>query len=117
MTDQTRWVSKRTSYLTRTTKLTDSEAEALAWSECGYSSSGIAGQMDTSQSTVKSYLKSIEALYGLEATVGRSDDTDHSLNEKSVQYAADCPEWFLDEWTQLVCDEARTERAVKEAFC
>ena len=73
--------------------------------------------MDTSQSTVKSYLKSIEALYGLEATAGRPDDTDHSLNEKSVQYAADCPEWFLDEWTQLVCEEARTERAVKEAFC
>lgn len=64
--DDDRYATQRATSLARITDLRRTEAEAIAYSERGYSSSGIAKRMDTTESTVKSYLERAMALYGLE---------------------------------------------------
>lgn len=68
-----RKATERARYIAQTTELTRSEAEVLAWSELGYSHSGIAKQADTSESTVKAYLERAGARYGLEALWAKID--------------------------------------------
>lgn len=65
--DDGRWIARRTSFLTRRYALSESQAEALALSELGYSSSGISEMMDTTRSTAKKYLREIEAEVGEDA--------------------------------------------------
>jgi DNA-binding CsgD family transcriptional regulator len=61
-----RYATQRSSYLVRITNLRETEAEAIAYSELGYSDSAIASKMDTSQSTVSGWKERAMALYGLE---------------------------------------------------
>lgn len=62
-----RRVQHRARYLETTTTLSERQAEAVAWSEEGYSASGVAQQMDTSESTVRSYYGVAIARYGMDA--------------------------------------------------
>lgn len=72
--DEERWVKRRANYIERTTDLRKVEATALAYSELGYSNAGIAQKpsLDTSKSTVKSWLERIASQYGI-----------HTLNAKN----------------------------------
>ncbi len=69
--DAERWVDRRMQYLERATKLDDTDAEIIAWSELGYSSSGIAKKVDLGESTVKTHLEEIAEQFGVEATYAR----------------------------------------------
>lgn len=60
-----RYVKRRAAFLARKYSMSDGEAEALAWNHLGYSASGIADMMGTTESTAKSHLRSIEDRYGL----------------------------------------------------
>ncbi len=55
---------RRAAYLRRTTDLTDREAEALAYSELGFSHRGVAKQMRMRAGTVEEYLERAAATYG-----------------------------------------------------
>jgi DNA-binding CsgD family transcriptional regulator len=55
---------RRAAYLRRTTELTDREADALAYSELGFSYRGVAKQIDSTTGTVKQYLERAAATYG-----------------------------------------------------
>lgn len=65
-----RRVERRARYLAATTDLSEREATAVAWSEEGYSWSGVAKQMDTSTGTVAKYYDRATAQYGLGAIGG-----------------------------------------------
>lgn len=62
-----RYVRKRGEYLKRVSSLRENICEALAWREIGYSKSGIAKKMDTTESTVKSWMEEVEEEYGKDA--------------------------------------------------
>ena len=63
-----RYVTMRSRFLARQPDLRKVEAEAIAWSELGYSRAGMAKEdrMDTGKSTVKGYHQKAAALYGME---------------------------------------------------
>lgn len=62
--DTDRRATRRAAFLEQTTRLSEREARALAYSELGFSSAGIAKQIDASQSTVKTYLGRAIATFG-----------------------------------------------------
>jgi hypothetical protein len=59
-----RWASRRAEYIERTTKLSNREALALAYSERGVSDSGIAKRIDSTEGTVGNYLDRAVAAFG-----------------------------------------------------
>lgn len=59
-----RYAAERARVLERTTPLREPEARALAYSELGYSTSGIARRVDVSRGTVREYLERATALFG-----------------------------------------------------
>lgn len=65
--DRARHIDRRTSFLARQYNLSESQSEALAWNELGYSASGISEMMDTTSSTAKKYLRQIETEVGTAA--------------------------------------------------
>jgi len=73
--DEERWVERRTQVLQRRDGLREVIAEAIAWHEIGYTSSGVAKQIDASQGTVRAYLDQVEDQHGLAAVlIKRSDE-------------------------------------------
>jgi len=83
--DVERKVSLRAAYIETTTELAATEAEALACSELGLSSSGIAKWMDTTQGTAKAYLGRAIARFGPEAAYVRLEfDIERDLNPVTV---------------------------------
>jgi DNA-binding CsgD family transcriptional regulator len=63
-TDTDTKARRRAAYLRRTTDLTDREADALAYSELGFSYRGVAKQIDSTAGTVQTYLERAAATYG-----------------------------------------------------
>jgi len=61
-----RYATQRGSQLARTTDLGRKAAEAIAWSEKGYSRSAIASRMDSTAGTIKDYHERAMAMYGFE---------------------------------------------------
>lgn len=59
-----RWASRRAEYVESTTMLSPSEAEAVAYSERGFSDAGIAKQVDATAGTVTNYLDRAVARFG-----------------------------------------------------
>lgn len=55
-----RWVKHRSSYIERSTDFDGTASEIIAWSEIGYSHSGIAMSVDVGVSTVKSRMNDID---------------------------------------------------------
>lgn len=64
---ETRDVRERGAILARSTDLSDREALTVAWKERGYSASGIAKRIDSTEGTVNKRLDRAVAQYGLEA--------------------------------------------------
>lgn len=79
--DEDRKALTRSRYLARTTDLTDREALALAYREMGYSASGVAGKIDSSAGTVRSYMRRTTAQYGWEATFTKLEEERGDLEE------------------------------------
>ena len=62
--DETRWVTERTRFLgSNEVGLDEPVAEAVVWSELGYSVSGTAKQMGVTEATVKGYRVKVSEVY------------------------------------------------------
>jgi len=72
--DEERWIDRRSQYLKRAAPLNDTQAEIIAWSELGYSSSGIAKKAELGETTVRSHLDEIAERFGASATWARRAD-------------------------------------------
>lgn len=72
--NEARWVDRRSQVLRRRDDLDATVAEAIAWHELGYSSSGVAVQVDTTQATVRDYFDRVEDRYGLAAVLIKRGD-------------------------------------------
>ena len=100
----------RARYLETTTELRAKEAYAVAWSELGYSSSGIAKQIDRGASTVSTYLERAIAQYGPEAAHARASfDVQRSLSEVADDEIVSWPAHYRETWRQAV--ERHPDRA------
>jgi hypothetical protein len=62
--DEQRWVDRRAQFLQREYGLRDRRSRTLAWSDLGYSSSGIAKRVDSTESTVRGYLDEASERFG-----------------------------------------------------
>lgn len=62
--DEQRWVDRRAQYLRREYGLRDRLARTLAWSDLGYSSSGIAKRVNSTESTVRGYFDEAAERFG-----------------------------------------------------
>jgi len=91
----------RARYLEVTTDLRAAEADAVAHAELGYSSSGIAKEINSGESTARAYLARAIAGYGPEAVHARSTDkfeTDRDLDPVEQDDIEEWPEHYVDVW-------------------
>ena len=96
---------ERARYLETTTELRAKEADAVAWSELGYSSSGIAKQIDSGASTVSTYLERAIAAYGPEAAHARATSdlaTDDDLTPVTEGDVLEWPAHYREVWRDAV---------------
>lgn len=100
-----RLAHERARYLEATTNLRAAEADAVAYAELGYSSSGIAKQIDSGESTVRSYLERTIAAYGPESVHARARgefETDADLAPVEPGDVEEWPEHYVDAWLDAV---------------
>lgn len=92
-TDPERWVERRTQYLTTTApSLRPAVAEAVGWSELGYSASGIAKRMDVAESTAGNYLDTAsQARPGVLLTTAADMDGDPEADYDGPVSKTECP--------------------------
>lgn len=109
-TDTDTKARRRAAYLRRTTDLSDREAEALAYSELGFSYRGVAKQIDSTAGTVQRYLERAAARYGPNVAGCRTHfETDHDLEPVEPE---DTERWIREvqeRWFALV--ERHPDRA------
>ena len=74
LADEDRWVARRARLLERRDDLEAAVAEAIAWHELGYSSSGVAKYVSVTAPTVRSYLDDVEEQFGRAAASCRRRD-------------------------------------------
>lgn len=72
--DEDRFVAKRTSYLHRAAGIESKKAEALAYSELGYSEAGIAQQVDVTEGTVAGWMDDLSEKLGFDAVLAKRPD-------------------------------------------
>lgn len=124
--DVHRYATQRGRYLTRTTDLREPEAKAIAYTERGYSINGVAKNIDTSESTVKTYMERAMAMYGLEITEtllpneeppdyeavdpGYHRTLENEANQKKwLKYVDRYREKLPQEWVHSVLEEAKED--------
>jgi len=110
-----RLAHERARYLETTTDLRAAEADAVAYAELGYSSSGIAKQIDSGESTVRAYLARTIAGYGPEAVYARATgdfETDRDLAKVDADALEAWPEHYVDAWLDAVA--SHPERAPED---
>jgi len=96
---------ERARYLEATTDLKAAVADAVAYSELGYSDAGIADKIDSTPSTVGKYLDRVVAQYGVEAAhVCLPDEfaTDRDLSEVDRDQVAEWPQHYRETWQDAV---------------
>ena len=104
--DEDRYTTRRTSYLARITELRRSEAEAVAWSELGYSYGGIAKMMDSSKGTVKQYMQRAMALYGLRISEPVMPDEEPPDYERvGPEYLNELGDEVKKRWLRILDDQ------------
>lgn len=79
--DDEHYATLRSSMLAHNPDLRRPEAEAIAYTEPGYSFSGAAEEMDTSKGTVKNYVERAICLYGFEVAEQKVLEDDTELPE------------------------------------
>jgi len=92
---------ERGRYLARTSELTDREARVLAYSELGFSASGIAKRTGHTTGTVERYLERIAVRYGHGAIEPRREDEregrpDEARREEILGLSQQSRQWWLD---------------------
>lgn len=93
--DPSRWVDRRSQYIVQEYGVRERLARAMSWSELGYSSPGIAKQLEVTEGTVRGYLDEIEERYGREAVYPKPADERGELvpvEDQPVRRPADEPE-------------------------
>jgi len=112
--EQETWANERARYIEATTDLRAAEANAIAYSELGYSNAGIAKKIDATASTVGDYLQRAIAQYGPEAAHARADpQRDRDLVVVTDEQIAQWPPHYRDVWADAV--EAHPDRAPEVA--
>lgn len=91
---------KRARYLARTTDLSDRQALALAYREQGFSTSGIADEIGTTEGTVQSYVRRIAAQYGLEAVWTKLEDERTDLEEVTPERLDQLSDEVREDWRE-----------------
>ena len=105
---------ERGRYLEATTDLRGPEAEAVAYSELGYSNAGIAEKIDSTTSTVGEYLDRAIAQYGPEAAHARAEFVpERDLVEVTADQIAEWPSHYREVWRDAV--ESHPDRAPEAA--
>lgn len=93
--DEGRWVKKRTQYLSSNNfALREKVAEAVAWSELGYSKSGIAERMDVAETTASKYLDTASEAYPgilLRSVVDIGGDPSAGVEDLPSDPGTECP--------------------------
>ena len=106
--------NERARYIEATTDLRAAEANAIAYSELGYSNGGIAKKIDATASTVGEYLQRAIAQYGPEAAHARADfQRDRDFDVVTAEQIAQWPSHYRDVWADAV--EAHPDRAPEAA--
>ena len=106
--------NERARYIEATTDLRAAEANAIAYSELGYSNGGIAKKIDATASTVGEYLQRAIAQYGPEAAHARADlQRDRDLSVVTAEEITEWPTHYRDVWRDAV--EAHPDRAPEAA--
>lgn len=122
--DEGRYAERRAEYLERTADLTEKKGRVLAYSELGYSSSGIAKRVDLAEATVKKHLEQLEVRFGPRTVCGRRpteidivaeigpvqlddlltlpDETVLDWKRLAKKYPAETPPWFGEEVAEWV---------------
>ena len=96
-----RWASRRAEYLERTTVLSNREALAVAYSEQGFSDSGIAKRIDATESTVGTYLDRAVAAFGPTARHPRHDpEVTRDLEPVDLEDLADWRQHRREVWQE-----------------
>jgi|APHM01.1.fsa_nt_gi hypothetical protein len=97
--------NERARYIEATTDLSSSEADAVAYSELGHSESGIATRIDSTASTVSTYLDRVVAQYGPEAAHAKRPSElarERDLSEVDRDQIASWPQHYRETWQQAV---------------
>jgi hypothetical protein len=94
---------ERGRYIAATTALRDAEAEAIAYSELGFSEAGIAKKIDSTTSTVGEYLDRAVAQYGPEIAHARADfDAERDFEEVTAEEISSWPTHYRETWRDAV---------------
>lgn len=106
---------ERGRYVAATTDLRDAEAEAIAYSELGFSEGGIAKKIDSTTSTVGEYLDRAVAQYGPEVAHARADfQPQRDFEEVTADRITEWPTHYRETWRDAV--EAHPDRAPDDAM-
>ena len=101
---------ERGRYLEATTDLRGPEADAVAYSELGFSNAGIAKRIDSTTSTVSTYLQRVISQYGPEAAHARAEFVpNRDLDAVTADVIAEWPKHYREVWRDAV--EAHPDRA------
>jgi len=86
-----RQAADRAEFLARTSDISEREAEAVAYSEMGFASSGIATQMESTRGTVRNYLDSVADQYGVTAVQATPEGERGRLSAPAVEVDMSTP--------------------------
>lgn len=92
---------KRARYLARTAGLNEQQSLALAYREQGYTASGIADKIDSTEGTVRSYMRRIAAQYGLSATETKVEEERTDLEEVDHERLIALSDEVLDQYKEI----------------
>lgn len=91
--EQHRWATRRAQFLTRIHDLSETRARCVAWSELGFSDSGIAQQLDLTESTVKNHREELEQQFGYGVGMSRTEfSIDFRLTDLPTLTSPYCPD-------------------------
>lgn len=94
----------RSRYLRRTSDLTKTQSLALAYREMGYSASGVARKIDSTEGTVRNYVRRIAAQYGLEAVDTKLAEERTDLEEITPERLDQLSPAVRADWRDMALD-------------
>ncbi|MGB9966135.1 hypothetical protein [Halobacterium hubeiense] len=107
--EEERYAKRRANYLERHLDVRDVEAQAIAWSEMGYTDSAIAKKMDSTKGTVSNWQERVAVEYGQEVLFPQvreeRGDYERLDDEDVLELPRERREWYYG----LV--ESHTDRA------
>lgn len=102
-----RRIELATSYIRRVTDLRDPIPEALAYRHAGYSSSGIAKELDTREDTVTGWMDRVIAQYGLSMVETKEAGAKPDFEELTTEDLKSFNEEYKAQWWQRAENQHR----------